>query len=169
MSHNWIQTFISFIILLLLQEFVFDNIELSIYINIYIYVMFILLLPANYSPLVVLLLSGLMGLTVDVFSGGILGLNMAACLAMGFARPYILKMVTSSSDAPLEIPVVHKVETRKVLAYTVILVFIHHFILFSLEAFSFSKLVYILLRTLVSTAVTSIFILISEMLLYSRK
>ena len=168
MNNNWIQTLISFTVLLLLQEFLFNNIQLGIYINIYIYVMFILLLPTTYSPLVVLLLSGIIGLTVDVFSGSIIGLNMAACLAMGFFRTHILKMITTSSDTPQGVPVMYRMDVRKVLVYTALLVLIHHSVLFSLEAFSLYKAFFILIRTVVSTIIVTIFIIVFEMFLYRK-
>ena len=167
-SNAAIQTLISFIVLLLLQEFVFDNIELGVYVNMPIYVMFILLLPTTFSPLAVLLLSGLMGISVDLFSGGIIGLNMAACLLTGFLRPVVLKTVTTSSDAPQEVPVMYRVETRKVLSYTVLLVFIHCLALFSLEVFSWSKIIYILIRTVASTAITVLFIIVFELFIYRK-
>lgn len=165
MGNNLIKILFGFIVLLLLQEFLFNNIELGIYVNIYIYVMFILLLPASFSRLTVLLLSGAMGLSVDLFCGNILGVNMAACLLAGYARPYILKMVTTSADVPQEVPTVRRSEFRKVLTYTIVLVLIHHFVLFSLEAFSISKLFYVLIRTIASTVMSVIFIIVAELLL----
>jgi cell shape-determining protein MreD len=130
--------------------------------------MFILLLPATYPPLAVLLLSGAIGLSVDFFSGSIMGLNMAACLVMGYARAIVLKMVTTSSDTQQEIPVIHRTEIRKVLTYTASLVFIYHFVLFSLEAFSISKILFILIRTVTNSITTTLLIILFESFLYRK-
>lgn len=149
MNRDWIIIAINFVVLLLLQIFVFNTIYLGIYLNIQIYLMFILFLPANLSGLSVLLLSALMGISVDLFSSGDLGLHMAACTAIGFVRPYLLKK-TSTNDSQIEIPRISRNHFRQYAAYTGLLIFIHHLILFTLESFSFSDMFFILIRIFVS-------------------
>ncbi|MCI0523101.1 MAG: rod shape-determining protein MreD, partial [Bacteroidales bacterium] len=60
---------VAFVGLILLQLLIFNNIQLSGYINPYIYVMFILVLPLNIPSWILLLLSFMTGLVVDLFSG----------------------------------------------------------------------------------------------------
>ena len=152
MNRDWIFIGINFVVLLLLQIFVFNTIYLGIYLNIQIYIMFILFLPANLSGLAVMLLSALMGFSIDLFSSGDLGLHMAACTAMGYARPYLLKK-TSTSDNQIEIPRIDRYHFRQYAIYAGLLILLHHIILFTLESFSFKDVGFILLRTLISAMV----------------
>jgi hypothetical protein len=110
--------------------------------------MFILFLPANFSSLPVLLLSALMGFCVDLLSGDI-GLHMAACTAMGYVRPYLLKSISTNDQ--IEIPHINRTHFRQYFIYTGILVFLHHLLLFSLETFELKEILFIMTRTLVST------------------
>lgn len=57
--------FMLFVVTVLLQVFLFDNLSISIYLNPLVYVAFIALLPLD-TPPIVLLLSGLaVGVTMD--------------------------------------------------------------------------------------------------------
>jgi rod shape-determining protein MreD len=117
--------------------------------------MFILFLPVNLSGLTVLLLSALMGLCVDLLSGDI-GLHMAACTAMGYIRPYLLKRIASSDQ--IEIPPINRTHFGQYFLYTGILIFLHHLLLFTLETFEMKAILFIMTRTLVSTAFNVILI-----------
>lgn len=88
-----VKNIIRFIVLLLLQVMVFNNIQLSGFLNPYLYVLFILLLPFETPPWLLLVLSFFMGLSVDVFSNT-LGIHASACVFMGFLRPFILNYIS---------------------------------------------------------------------------
>ena len=79
-----------FILLVLLQVLILSNINFLGFINPYLYVFFILLLPLNLDHWKVLIYSFLIGIVIDVFqdSGGI---NAAASLVAAYFRPNILK------------------------------------------------------------------------------
>jgi hypothetical protein len=109
--------------------------------------MFILFLPAGFSALLVLILSAAMGMSVDLLSGD-LGLHTAACTAMGYARPHLLKRISTSDQ--IEIPPINRTHYLPYFVYTGILVLIHHFVLFALETFALSEILFILARTLLS-------------------
>jgi hypothetical protein len=109
--------------------------------------MFILFLPVNLLSLPVLLLSALMGFCMDLVSGD-LGLHMAACTAMGYMRPYLLKRIATNDQ--IEIPPINKTHFGQYLIYTGILIFMHHLLLFSLETFELKEILFIIARTLVS-------------------
>jgi hypothetical protein len=117
--------------------------------------MFILFLPASLSSLPVLLLSALMGLCVDLLSGDI-GLHLAACTAMGYVRPYLLKSISTSDQ--IEIPPINKTHFGQYFVYTGILIFLHHLLLFTLETFELNEILFIMTRTLISAAVNVILI-----------
>ncbi len=81
------------IILILLQILLFNNIQFSGYVNPYVYIMIILLLPAVIPHWLLLIVSFLTGLIIDLFSGSP-GMHTSATLLAGFSRPYVLRIIS---------------------------------------------------------------------------
>ena len=90
MNNTVTQNIIRFIILVLIQVLILNNINFLGYINPYIYVLFILLYPIHNNRLLFIFLSFLLGLSVDLFldSGGV---HAAASVLVAYIRPLILK------------------------------------------------------------------------------
>ena len=65
--YRTLQYAILFVVLVLLQVFLFSRIGISIYVHPLVYIAFILLLPIEIAPLSGLLLGLLMGVTMDLF------------------------------------------------------------------------------------------------------
>ena len=65
----------AFVVLVLLQLFLIDNIALSVYFHPLVYVAFVIMLPLDMKPVWVLLCSTLMGLTIDALTG-MAGINV---------------------------------------------------------------------------------------------
>jgi len=154
------------IVLILLQVLLFNNIQFSGYINPYVYIMIILLLPSVIPPWALLLVAFFTGLTVDLFSGTP-GMHTSATLVAGFSRPYILRFISprdgyeSGSELSMEV-----YGFRWFMIYTSIVVLVHHLTLFYIEVFRFADFFRTLLRALLSSAFTIGFILLIE---YYRK
>jgi rod shape-determining protein MreD len=74
-----------FILLILFQVLLFNNIQFSGYVNPYVYIMFILLLPVEIPSWLLLLLSFATGLIMDFFSGSP-GMHTSATVFAGFIR-----------------------------------------------------------------------------------
>jgi rod shape-determining protein MreD len=155
-----------FILLILFQVLLFNNIQFSGYVNPYVYILFILLLPVELQAWFLLILSFLTGLIVDFFSGS-LGMHTASTVLAGFVRPYVLQFISprdgyeSGSEPSMLI-----YGFRWFLIYTSIIVLIHHFMLFYLEVFRFTDFFRTLLRVLLSSLFSIAFILLIE---YYRK
>jgi rod shape-determining protein MreD len=159
---------IRFLLLVLIQVFVFNNMNLSGYLNPYIYILFILLLPVDISKSLLLVLAFLLGLTIDYF-GNTLGLHAAATLLMAFARPAVLNLFFSNIEfTPGEEPGLSRLKFSGFFRYTFTMVFIHHSTLFLLEVLSFNNFLYLLYRIMLSSLLTMLLIFIS-MLLFSKK
>ena len=69
MINNIIRYSVILTILILLQVLLFNNIQFSGYVNPYVYVMFILILPVEIPSWLLLLLSFMTGIVIDLFSG----------------------------------------------------------------------------------------------------
>jgi len=163
-----IKNIIRFIVLLFVQVLVINQIELTGYINPYLYIMFIMMLPINLNKHLVLLLSLLMGLSIDIFSNTV-GMHISACLLIGFLRPYLLNVI-----APREgIEIVLSLDIRglgisKFAVYASLMVVIHHFWLYLIESFSFLNIFDLLIRIILSAIATLLLILISQLFLNYR-
>jgi rod shape-determining protein MreD len=166
MINSIIRYSVIFIILLLLQVLLFNNIQFSGFVNPYIYVLFILLLPVEIQSWLLLILSFFTGLIVDIFSGTI-GMHAGATVLAGFVRPYILRIISPRDGYEAGAsPSMQVYGFRWFLIYTSLVVLVHHFMLFYLEVFRFTDFLRTLLRVLLSSIFTISFILLAE---YYRK
>ena len=151
-----------FILLVLLQVLLFNNIQFSGYVNPYVYILFILLLPIDVPSWLLLLLSFVTGLIIDFFSGSP-GMHTSATVLAGFVRPYILRIVSprdgyeSGSD-----PSMLNYGFRWFFFYALLVVLVHHTALFYLEVFRFAEFFRTMLRVLLSSIFSMTFILLIE-------
>lgn len=148
----------AFILLVVLQIFLIDNISLSVYFHPLIYVAFIILLPLNTKPVWMVLLSALLGLTIDVMTG-MGGLNVLATTATGFLRPFLLRLVTGhamgtdAADSSL-----HRIAEKHFRWYIIAVVMVHSGIYFFMESLSVLHIMHTLLRIIVSDIAAVLFI-----------
>jgi rod shape-determining protein MreD len=154
------------IILILFQVLVLNHIQFSGYVNPYVYIMIVLLLPSLTPSWLVLVISFLSGLVIDLFCGSP-GMHASATLLAGFSRPYVLRLISPSdgyeSGSNLSMAVYG---VRWFFIYTLLIVLIHHIALFFLEVFRFADFFRTILRILLSSFFTIGFILLIE---YYRK
>jgi len=159
MTNSIISNSIRFILLILFQVLLLNNINFLGYINPYLYVLFLILYPFNTPQSLFILVSFFLGLTIDTFedSGGI---NAAACVIIAYIRPAILRFSFGVSYDYQTVKLYNtSFGTR--LGYIMVIVFIHHLVLFSLEMFDFSHIFLILKKTFFSGIFTILLILIS--------
>lgn len=151
-----------FVLLFLLQVLLFNNINFGGYINPYIYIMFIMLLPVEVPGWLLLIISFFTGLFID-FVSGTPGMNAGATVAAGFVRPYILRIISPRDGYEAgTAPSMLIYGFRWFLIYCLLLVSLHHFVLFFLEVFRFADFFRTLLRIILSSVFTVSFILLIE-------
>lgn len=154
-----------FVLLVLVQVFVIDNIVFWNNMHPQVYVLFVLFLPANIPGWLLLSVSFLLGLSMDIFSDT-LAIHTAATVFMGFCRPGTLNMITRQLDHPGEkSPTFSTLGSLSLIAYSAILIFLHHLVLFFLEIFRLSEFGTILLRVLFSTIISIVLVIIGYALL----
>jgi hypothetical protein len=125
-------------------------------------------MPFDTPKWMLLAASFMLGLSIDIFTNTI-GLNAAACVLMAFARPFVITAISSGPESLLgDTPSIRNQGVKWFLYYAVILIVVHHFILFFLEIFRFSEFPGTFLRVLLSSAFTLLLVLLSEYLLYPR-
>ena len=153
-----LQNILRFIFLILLQVFILDNIQFMGYINPMIYVLFILSLPVRFPKWALLILAFIMGLIIDVFSNTA-GIHSFALVFAAFLRTPVINIFTSLDEGANPTPSFHTFGVSAYVKYVVILVLIHHFILFFIESFSFLHLTLLIPKIIISSTVTILLIL----------
>ena len=159
---------IRFVILVLLQVLVFNNIQLSGFIIPCFYVLFILLLPFETPKWSLPLIGFLLGLSIDLFTHTP-GIHASATVLMAFSRPFVLNMIAPREGyEPGSYPTLYYYGLEWFLKYSAILVCIHHFFLFYVEIFRISDFFATFLRALLSSAFSILFIVLSQYFIFKR-
>jgi hypothetical protein len=167
MAHSYIKYSLMFVVLVLIQVTVLNQVEFSGYANPYIYVLFVLLLPVN-SPRYILLLSAFfVGIVIDIFTDS-MGIHAAATVFIAYIRPSVIRMISVRDEDPAEYPGLHQNKFSWFLIYTSVLVFIHHFLLFYLEVFTFKVFFTTFLRVLISSGFTIFIIILSQYIIFRK-
>lgn len=150
---KYISYTLAFVVLVILQIFLVDNISLGLYFHPLIYVAFIIMLPLDMKHIWVMLLSALTGLTIDMLTG-MGGLNVIAATAVGFVRPMLLNTAVGHNTATDDtMPALHRLQAKNLIWYIILMVVVHSLIYFFMEAMSLSNLHHTALRMLISDVV----------------
>jgi rod shape-determining protein MreD len=153
-------------IILLLQILILNNIEFGGYINPYIYVMIIMLLPLEMAQWLVLIIAFATGMIIDS-SAGTPGMHTSATVLAGFVRPWLLRYISPRDGYEQGAwPSMAVYGVRWFAVYALWILLIHHFALFFIEVFRFQEFFRTLLRVIFSTAFSFIFVIVAE---YYRK
>jgi len=156
-----------YLALVLAQVLILNNIELGGYINPYLYVFFILVLPFEINENLVLGLAFLLGLTIDIFTST-LGIHTSASVFMAFSRKYILKLIQPRGGYEFgTTPSLQHMGMTWYLIYAVTLVLLHHLFLFYVESFKFSQFFSTFARVILSSIFTLILIFIVQLFNYN--
>ena len=166
MNNSMIRHSIRFIFFIFLQVMIFNNILFMGYINPYVYLLFIILLPFNKSNKNLTLFIALVtGLIIDTFQNS-MGMHAFSCVLIAYIRTPILHRLVpqlkNKSQTMIEFSL-KEFGLQICVIYTTLLTFIHHLVLFTIEAFRFD-IGNILLRTIVSALITSILLIIFQFL-----
>lgn len=165
----YIRYFAIFAILTLLQALVLNKIQISGYLNPYLYIFFILILPIDIPGWALLLLGMVAGFALDLFTNTI-GMHASATLFLAFMRPYVLSAISPREgfDATT-VPSAAQYGMLWFLKYAIIMVLIHHFALFMIEVWSFSHFFGTLLRWILSSFLTILLVMVAELLTFNKK
>ena len=161
-----------FVILLLVQvlflkQFI-PNLGDFQYMEIILYPLFLMLLPIKTPHSILVGLGFLIGLGVDIFYNSP-GVHASAGVLTGFIRPLIIRLTQSKESYNLnQSPTMSNFGRNNFLIYAAVLLFIHLFTYFSVEAFTFVYIKEILLRT-ISSFIFSMVILIMYMFVLNPK
>ena len=159
---------LQFVVLVLAQLLVFNNIEFSGFINPYVYVLFVLLLPFDIPKPLLLLGAFFIGLSIDLFMGTP-GVHSSATVFMAFCRPMVMALFSPREGYQTgTLPRLSQFGPEWFVKYTVMLVLLHHFALFYLEVFNFHQFFSTFLRALLSSLLTALIIIVSQFFIFRK-
>lgn len=139
-----------FIVLLFVQVFLLNQIEIGFGIQLMVYPLFIFLLPMKMNQISLLFLSFLFGLSIDAFSNTF-GLHTSAILLFSFLKPMIFNLFYNEDDFDPSIEMnVLNMGTIWFIKVFGTLLFIHHFWFFFIEMFQFNKIGFVFQKTLLT-------------------
>lgn len=154
-----------FIFLVLAQVLIFNQIQFSGFFNPYVYLLFIILLPLSAPRYLVLILAFLLGFIIDIFSNS-LGVHSAASVFAAYVRPLIIRIISNREDDKSDYPGLHHNKLAWFINYVVIMVLLHHFVLFYLEVYTFTNFLNTLYRVILSSLFSIIIIVLSQFLIF---
>ncbi len=166
---NIFQHIIRFFVLVVVQIYVLNNILFLNIINPYIYIYFILLLPFETPNFILIILSFILGFTVDLFTGSY-AIHAFATTFIGYIRPFVLKLYSPFDGYDKNTkPTIEFYDIYWWLKYAFTITFIHHSILFLLETFHLHNLFHTTVKALISTILTVILITLLQHFFHKSK
>ena len=150
MQNNWIKYGVVFVLIVLVQGLVVNNIQLNEYLNPMVYPIIILILPFELNVLLTMIVALLLGISVDALSDTF-GLHASAALFIGYIRPTIMKYIRpyDGYDSSL-IPIIQDMGLKWYIVYGSILLFFHHLWFFTFEILRFDLFALIVRKTFLS-------------------
>jgi len=158
-----------FIILTLLQVFVFNYVQWFGFLNPFVYLLFLILLPLEISRTGQYIVAFITGFIIDAFLKTY-GIQAFACVLLVFVRPYIILILNGFK--PLETgvkPVPGVKDFTWILVYTFLLVFVHQITVTTLEIMQWVQWWRIIWTSVLNTLFTTFIILCVEYIFYAGK
>ncbi len=169
MNRSVIIQFISFFFYLLFQVLVLKNLVLFNVAFCFLYIVFLLSLPIDINPLLLMVIGFLLGISIDTFYDS-LGLHAFAMVLVAYLRNYWIAAITPQGGYDSgTLPVLDTNGIQWFLVYTIPLIFVHHFVLFFWEAAGFTNFWFTFLKVISSVMFTLMVILILQFTFGNRR
>ncbi len=163
------QQIILFVVYLLYQVMILQNVVIYHTAFCFLYVLYLILLPVETNPIVLMGFGFLMGICVDMFYESV-GLHAFASVMIMYVRnPWLNSLTPQGGYDSNSIPSVAMNGVQWFVIYAVPLIFLHHSLLFFMEAGGFGMFFFTLWKVLTSTLFTTIVILIAQFLFPGRR
>ena len=152
-----------FLLLLLLQVLLINNLQFLGVCHPYIYIFSLLVMPITLPRWADMLIGGVVGLILDIFCNS-LGVHIAACIMLMYVRPYLIGAYVSDRERLTDEIDVRSIGVVNFVKYTILLVLLHHTMVFFLTAWSVQHFWFTLLEVVVSSVVSIILIIGGDLL-----
>lgn len=158
-----------FVLLMLMQLLVLNNVYLGGYVMPMLYVLFILMLPTDTKRLPMLLIAFGTGLLMDIMSGA-LGFHALACTVVAMMRiTFADRILTRGENVVIAVPGIFSVTPQYFVSYLLVLYGAFYFVYYTAELFSFRGLGGVLLATVCSTVVSTLLAVLYQWIFLKRE
>lgn len=158
-----------FVLLMLFQLLVLNNVYLGGYVMPMLYVLFILMLPTGMQRIPLLLIAFGTGLLVDIMCNT-LGFNALACTVVAMLRIWFAdRILTRGEPVVINTPTLFNVTPQYFLTYLMLMLAAFYLVLFGAELLSFRGFGDLLLATICSTLVTTLLMALYQWLFLNKE
>ena len=158
-----------FVLLMLIQLLVLNNVYLGGYVMPMLYVLFILMLPTGMKRIPLLLIAFGTGLVMDVMCNA-LGFHALACTVVAMLRIWFAdRILTRGEPVVISTPSVHSVTPQYFISYLMLMLSAFYLIFYTTELFGSRGFGGVLLATVCSTLVTTILAVLYQLAFTKRK
>ena len=154
MSNTVFINVLRFVLLVITQVLIFNNLNFLGFINPMVYVIFFYWYPIKRNRAIFMLTAFLLGLVIDVFSDS-LALNALASVTIAYARPAIMRFCFGVNYDFQNFSFKNTTKLQRI-TFMALLIFIHHLIFFSFEILSIAHILLILKKVFTTGIVTLI-------------
>lgn len=161
-SNSYFINIFRFVLLILVQVLIFNNLNFFGYINPMVYILFLYWYPIKEKRALFILLSFLLGLMVDWFSDT-MAIHAAATVTIAYLRPTIMRFCFGVNYEFQNFKLTNTTKAQQI-TFLALLIIIHHLIFFTLEIFSFENTLLILKKVFsISLATLLLCLLLSSL------
>lgn len=163
-AQNVFKLLLLFVMLVVLQVFVFNNLDFLGVVNAYPYILLLLTMPFGMSTKLLMFVALFLGLSVDVLCNTP-GMHASACVLLAFMRRQVLRWIAIRNEYKAgDLPTLQSYDIEWYAKYMLVLVTAHHFLLFMVEQIDSFLFWPTLLRMVSSILATSLVIWILQVL-----
>lgn len=142
-----------FVVVLLSQILLFNNLTFSTYVAPLVYIVCIIMMPLGTTPLKMMFVAVVIGSIMDI-TMGTMGLNLLSTLPVAYFRRPLLQMVASYSEVDGDGEPPTRMRISRFHNYVITMVVFHNLLFFGVENLSLANFGFLTLRFLCSTLVT---------------
>lgn len=156
---NNVKYLIHLVIISVLQIVIVDNIHLGSYFYINIYILAIFILPYKVKGILLLLFGFLLGFLMDLADNTV-GIHAAASTLLAYVRPRLLLLTSTREELDEAHGVQRLTDFGWFFKYSFLSTLLFNIVLVFAEAFTFNDIVITLIRIILSTFISLLFILL---------
>ncbi len=158
-----------FVLLVLVQVLIVNDVHLHYYLNPYIYPLLILMMPLSTPHWLLMVLGLFLGLSVDAFSNS-LGMHAGGAVFLAFLRPFVVDLLTPKNGYETDdLPNIFFMGFGWFVAYSGILLFCFHLFYFYLEVLNLNNVPTLFLKAIGSTSVSLVLVILFSLLFGTKK
>lgn len=158
MNNSYFVNTVRFILLVLVQVLVFNQLNFFGFINPMVYILFLYWYPIKENRAAFIGLSFILGLSIDLFSDT-MALHAASTVTIAYIRPAIMRFVFGVNIEFQSFRLGSSTKAQQITFLTLLIV-VHHLVFFTLEIFSLANTLLILKKTLAIGTATLILCLL---------